>query len=588
MMTSIEFSLLANLISRAINVKCIQSNDKRGVWKANPVKKIIYYPQETHYTDCDLGYLIHEVGHLRFSRAMPYLESGDNKKFIKWVEKFGKSIEQIFGLVNAFEDIRIDEKMRSIYKGANKYLRVSYKSSLELDYITRNDLATFNPSSFKNFCNASWLHYCKYYLWDNAMKRKIAEKYLKRWRVKKKVYEAINKTKKINVIKEILKCKNTQDICNLIIKDILEIYLPLCDDERKEKGMTKQEFKKLMKKMLKDLIKELKKIEKKIKKDRKEKGKGKSIKIGKKEMDGKLTERIKIEQKGKKNKKGQSSGTPGGVGYSKEIFNRKIDSIIGISEKELLENVNLNLAGVRKAMSILKDKEIKRYEGNYESGKLQNRKLYKLKTGTTKIFTRKTAIEKDNKDMVFGLLVDESGSMTEPRMRDSKYQEGETHKPCQNAAIATTLLGKALEITGKKFTVIGFNRDIHIHKKFNKKMNISKMTDIAKNAWKEGNGCNNDGWAINEITKMLEKRPEKNKILIVLSDGQPAPSPSYRQYDLRIEAKKAEKVAKVYGIGINSKAVENYYRRHIIIHDPAELGKTLTKIFKENIGKRVR
>jgi len=58
-------------------------------------------------------------------------------------------------------------------------------------------------------------------------------------------------------------------------------------------------------------------------------------------------------------------------------------------EKELLENVNLNLAGVRKAISILKDKEIKRYEGNYESGKLQNRKLYKLKTGTTKIFTRK-------------------------------------------------------------------------------------------------------------------------------------------------------------------------------------------------------
>uniref|UniRef100_A0A6M3LME8 Putative cobalamin biosynthesis domain contining protein n=1 Tax=viral metagenome TaxID=1070528 RepID=A0A6M3LME8_9ZZZZ len=571
MMTSNEFSLLANLISRATNVKCIQNEDNNR-WRANPVKKIIYYPKNTHYVDTDLGYLIHEVGHIRFSKAIPYLESGHNKKFAKWIEKFGKAVEQIFALINAFEDIRVDEKMKSIYKGAEKYLKISYEESLKFDYGMKKSLVTFNPIDFKRICKASWLHFCKYYLWEDAMGQKTAEKYLKRWKVKKDVRKAIDKIKKIDLTKEILKCKNTQEICNFIIKNILKIYIPLCDKTRKQMGMSEKQFKKAMTEIIKKFIKEINEIENKIKE-----GKQKAVDIEKKEMDGKLTEKMKLEKEGKDKKLG-------GVGYSEDIFKSNLKTRY-ITEEELIENVKLNIAGTKKAISILKDKEIKRYEGNYESGKLQNRKLYKLKTGTTKIFTRKITEEKDNQDMVFGLLVDESGSMNSNQMR---IPNDKRNNPCQNAAIATTILGKALELTNKKFIIMGFNRENYIHKEFNKRMKMEEMIKISSNASGPGCGCNNDGWAISEITRMLAKRPERNKILIVLSDGEPAPTPQYHSYNLRQEAEKAEKVAKVYAIGLGSDAVERYYKRHIVLNNPDELGKTLTKIFKENVGKRVR
>lgn len=576
-MTSTEFALLANLIAEEANVTCMQSPDEKGIWQANPIKKIIYYPKDTHYTDLDLGYLIHEVGHIRFSKAIPQLNSAKSGKFLKWVEKFGKSVEQIFNLVNAIEDIRVDAKMKSIYKGAGNYLNKSYLGAYEFDKNHKENLALFNPRGLKDMSEASWLHYCKYYLWKDAMGKKGAKRYLKRWNVKQDVLKAIIKSEKIDIVKKAIECKSTQEICNMIMKDVLEIYLPLCDKERKKKGMTKEQFGKMMKELLKEFMEEMKKIEAQIKK-----GKGGTQEIDNKEMDGKMTEKIKMEKEGKA---GKNRSDKTGVGYSKEIFSTKISSY-GITKQELIDAVRMNLASVRKAISILKDKEIKRWEGNYESGKLQNRKLYKLKTGVTKIFTRKLGIEEDSKDMVVALLVDESGSMRGSRM--GGMDDKNDMRPCDNAAIATTLLSKALEMCGKKHAVFGFNLLFKTHKEFNKKMNYDEMVKISHNASGYECGCNNDGYAINKTVELLKKRPEKHKILIVLSDGEPAPAPGYEKYDLKTEAKNAEKVAKVYGIGIDSNAVKSYYKRVIVIRNPAELGKTLTNIFKETVGKRKR
>lgn len=588
-MTHREFAMIANLISKSINVKCVQNeHDGDIVWKANPVKKIIYYPKDTYYTNADLGYLIHEVGHLRFSQPITMIESGEHKKFLEWVEKFGKSAEQIFHLVNALEDVRIEEKMKNIYPGAAKYLQVCHEQSLILDHSNNYDMRTFNPTGFKSFCEAKWLHYCKYWAWKGSGNLKEARDYLKRWYVDKEVYDAIEKTDK-SLLKKIIKCKNTQELCMLIKDDLLKIYIPLCDNEDvKKKKKSMKEFEKFMKEMMEKFMEMMKDIEAKIKKARKD-GKGGKVKcIGKIEADGKLAEKVKMEK--------DAEATPGAGNPdldSDEIFKMKaLKDDRGLTKEEILETIRINLPGTKKAISILKDINIERFEGNYDSGKLQNRKLYKLKTGQTKVFTRKIANVKDNKDMVFGLLIDQSGSMHQEFR--SKSRAGLTSR-VQEAALSAGILAKALQSCNKPFAIYGFNNNFRIYKEFNKKLDLNEIEKIVSNSFGSDASYNNDGYAISRVIEYLKKRPEKHKILMVISDGQPAPGHgkcekgiAYRDYDLKDEVIKAEKIAKVYGIGIEIKDVKEYYKRHIILDDTSLLGKKLVGIFRENIGKRIR
>jgi len=55
---------------------------------------------------------------------------------------------------------------------------------------------------------------------------------------------------------------------------------------------------------------------------------------------------------------------------------------------------------------------------------------------------------------------------------------------------------------------------------------MKEMLNIVANAEgkNHGHGDNNDGYAIWRAARELEKRPERNKVMIVLSDGRPAES----------------------------------------------------------------
>jgi len=68
----------------------------------------------------------------------------------------------------------------------------------------------------------------------------------------------------------------------------------------------------------------------------------------------------------------------------------------------------------RKLGRILKDNEAERYSGNYRSGKLNHKSLYKWKTGASRIFSRK--VERNKKDYVVSIVVDISGSMQGERI----------------------------------------------------------------------------------------------------------------------------------------------------------------------------
>lgn len=705
-----DFVLVANLVSDKTGIRMIAQ--PHG-WASNIKAGIIYYPKYTHYTDADLGFLLHEAGHLRFSDI-----SHDLTNELKaWVSKTGKRAEQVWSLVNALEDCRIEAELKKLYAGAEYYLEAAYWESIEQVVRDARMLKYYDYKRYRERRKMGWLHFTMYWVIFYAVNPDYAEKYISAWKVDAKVTKAINAVR--GSVPKLFACKNTLELMDLIEKEILSHYLPLCEDDLKpeEKEKMKEELEKALKELLKDLKKHIEEQKKKLEEERKKQeekkqqeqerkeqeeqqrkeqqergekdegkgsqgkgadgsekkpdengteqdpnGKKKPSEQGEPEEGGEgQGEREKPRQEpsdasgegsegegnkpkpekgegaesdsadlpglgggGRQPEQGDSMQDPdatpmerGGFGVptgeeteeiqagsfdedgawtpggNKDIKSDPLSELAGIfvppkkstlSLDDLQEMLRLHLAKVRKAVSILKDISNERYEGNYESGRLENRKLFKLLTGKTRIFSRKIADGESDKDMVIAVLVDESGSMR--GQGDSRTSEG--RPKCEEACISATVLAKALEMSNKPFGVFGFNMYDYVHKDFKERLKLDKMIDIVRNSEGSGAGYNNDGWAIHHTTQLLLKQPQKKKILIVLSDGEPAPFGDKYGYDLKSEAKKAEQHVKVYSIGINSTAVREYYKRAVIVSDVSKLGEEMMKIFRENVGKRTR
>lgn len=582
-----DFTLIASMIAGKVGVQCIPSN--KYVWQASPKSKIIWYPKSIRYTEADMGYLLHEASHIRFSGVSHTFDG----EIDEWIEKTGKSAEQIWHLVNAFEDGRIENELIKLYPGAHIYFEAAYGESMNLQYTEADNYLNYRPEVFEELQQKKWLHYCQYVAWYHSLGKTGAEEYINIWNAEsEELRAAINATEEFFSLR--YNCKNTDELVQLLQEKILVHYLPLCDDQSKSEE-EKKKFEELMKQLL-EMLGEMIKARAAMGEGEGKEGKGgKSGSGGGKGGKGTDSETVTLgrpgdfmskkgDRKESLDKKRQFSKTGGGGwGSVDKDFGAMFDPEIPneLNESLLNEYIRLHTAQVRKAVSIIKDLETTRYEGNYASGKLQNRKLYKLNTKQYRIFTKKVADKKDNMDMVFGLVVDESGSMRSP--------DGGKRKKSQEATIATAVLGKALDMSGKAYAIYGFNRYFCTHKSFEGKMKIPEMLKIETNAYGGGSGDNNDGWAVNLVAQELLKRPERNKIMIVLSDGQPAPDSAHRHFDLETEVKNAEKhKIKVYGVGINNSSVRHYYSKHIVINDTSQLGNELAKIFKENVGARAR
>jgi len=79
----------------------------------------------------------------------------------------------------------------------------------------------------------------------------------------------------------------------------------------------------------------------------------------------------------------------------------------------------------------------------------------------------------------------------------------------------------------------------------------------------------------------LKKRPEESKTLVVVSDFFPSGYENIEE-ELKEKVKKIERSGiGVIGIGVNSKAVENYFRINCVVENPYELMKKFAKAFIE-------
>lgn len=117
----------------------------------------------------------------------------------------------------------------------------------------------------------------------------------------------------------------------------------------------------------------------------------------------------------------------------------------------------------------------------------------------------------DAPDLAVMLLVDQSGSMGGERINAARLASYLVYDFCTGMDIPVSIYGhEESNMNGGKVHLYSYAEFDSVDGK--DKCRIAKM---------ETGACNRDGYAIRYAAQHLEKRPEKMKILIIISDGQP-------------------------------------------------------------------
>jgi cobalamin biosynthesis protein CobT len=212
------------------------------------------------------------------------------------------------------------------------------------------------------------------------------------------------------------------------------------------------------------------------------------------------------------------------------------------------------------------------------SGKIHPKNIHRIYNGTEnpRIFKQKTDA-KLKTDTAVTLLIDCSGSMK----RNRKY-----YTACACAvAIASTLkdLHIPCEILGFSENEVGLLN--YIFKDFSENITRSKLVDVMSSSDVSLNQ-NADGESLLWAAERLFIRKEKNKLLIVLSDGEPC---GYYYGDGRwylkqvCETIEKSKQIDLVGIGVLTDAVRRYYENWVVVEDIADLDEVLFEALKRNL-----
>jgi len=254
---------------------------------------------------------------------------------------------------------------------------------------------------------------------------------------------------------------------------------------------------------------------------------------------------------------------------------------------ELQSHVNVMRAKIKRGLMAYQRRD---WEYNKEHGKLDGRRLVSAVGGAPNVFKRQK--DRDDVDTAVLFMNDLSGSM-----------HGDKAEVAAKSSIA---FAECLEGSGINYAISGFcnasdirsvtpGNDEYYHR--TEQLNIYKFKDFndslrTSRGW-VGNidkfvGCNNsDPDAIYWSYYQLASRPERRKVLVVLSDGQPA-CHTYRVNGDSLRRATEESVRFVerkgiqtVGIGIKSNAVEQFYKEHIVVNNLNDLsGAVFMKLTK--------
>lgn len=249
----------------------------------------------------------------------------------------------------------------------------------------------------------------------------------------------------------------------------------------------------------------------------------------------------------------------------------------------------------KKLMRLVNDQSYARWLGGERRGKRIDRNaLYRIPVGERNLFKRK--VESDIRDVVFSLVIDESGSMY-----------GEKAIQARNTAV---MFGEILSALKVPFEVVGYttcglnerqrteqgkyahcsgsynradNLRHNMYKRFDEKYDYAKTKLTAIDA----SGCNYDQDHMEFIWERIRKREEARKIIIWISDGQPCGG-SEARYKLKymVNTIGCTEGCEIVGIGIQSDYVADFYHKYVLIDDVRELGMNVVKLIEAAFIKR--
>lgn len=241
----------------------------------------------------------------------------------------------------------------------------------------------------------------------------------------------------------------------------------------------------------------------------------------------------------------------------------------------------------RKLQQILKQQRMR--TANQHKGVMAPGSLWKLRIDNPDVFQRKGPPKE--MDCVFYELVDRSGSMA-----SSSYNGNRSVSKIFAALSTAAIIEEALKGIAKTKIVAfdaGCNEVQHVViKDFNQREIGNRCFDALREVG--ANNGNKDGYSIRVAAMDIAKRPEKRKILIVLSDGLPS-AYNYGGNEAENDVRKAVQFARrqgitvipiMYGMGNDSSCLESYkfmYEKDIIATDPSNILKEFENLLPKLI-----
>ncbi|TCK01341.1 UNVERIFIED_ORG: von Willebrand factor type A domain-containing protein [Anoxybacillus amylolyticus] len=240
-------------------------------------------------------------------------------------------------------------------------------------------------------------------------------------------------------------------------------------------------------------------------------------------------------------------------------------------------------ARFRKEVEMLKQNKMSRTLRGQRAGMLDLERLYQWQSKEVNLFLRKKIPFEH--DYVFYLLEDGSGSMSGIKERKAKE--------------ALFMMEEGLRTWKFPFKIATFsvNDDKVIHhvvKGFEENRKGSYVVNALYE--RQANGANKDGFSIRVAAKELLKRPEKEKVLIVLSDGLPVEYSS--EQEALDDVKKAVKEARKSGVHVIAMMfgdeefrvshVEKYkymYENSIINCRPEHIPSQLSRVLRRLLSR---
>ena len=265
---------------------------------------------------------------------------------------------------------------------------------------------------------------------------------------------------------------------------------------------------------------------------------------------------------------------------TKRTYARKLDSP-GRAELDYIRSINKALARGdklgQKVKRLFQAKTQTQKVYNQKNGRLSKRDLYRVPQGDRDVFTRKS-FNISTQDTVLYLLCDASGSM-----------HGNRFTMAGAAAVLMTEAMQPLKVPTKisAFTerTIGWDGEQledYIIKDFSEHRSRDNIIDDFNRIGPELHQ-NADGDSLMIAYRDLKARREHRKILIVLSDGQPCCD---RTGDAATFMRKvtgliqSDPQVELYGIGIETDSVKNFYNDWVAIDHAKDLERALLDVVK--------